>query len=167
MVSYCLTNKNFVLLLHLMKTAKSLNFNSIGNFTLIWESVTSLGNWHLSKVVFRKRTFTKILKIGTNETQTRMRRRRSRNRLHFFLFFMWTTFCATFFKCWGVHQQPAKLQLKWTLCTKIKPFQQLQGSHLWVQRSFELQRVRPWWLSWWEYGSTFVRTLLHKEKENA
>ena len=65
-------------------------------------------------------------------------------------------FAFNFFQCWSVHQQSSNLQLWRIVCSQILHFQQLQGSHFWIQRSFALPGVRLWRVSWWKYGSAFV-----------
>ena len=66
-------------------------------------------------------------------------------------------FALNFFECWDVHQQPANLHFKWTLCAQVLLFQQLQESHLWVQRSLTLLGVLLWRISRWHYSSAFFR----------
>ena len=44
-------------------------------------------------------------------------------KLQFFLFLMQTNFALKFFQGLGVHQQPANVQIRWTLCQQVLPFQ--------------------------------------------
>ena len=41
-----------------------------------------------------------------------------------------THFALNFFQCSCVHQQSAKLQIKWTLCAQVLHFHYFQGTHL-------------------------------------
>ena len=74
-------------------------------------------------------------------------------------------FALNFFQCWSVRQQSANLKLHCFVCAQILHFQQLQGSHLWIQGSFALRGVRLWSISWWNYGSAFVWTSFTRRRK--
>ena len=48
----------------------------------------------------------------------------------------------------------SQLKLEWILCAQISQFEQLERSHLWVQRSFTLRSVWLWRISQRNYGQT-------------
>ena len=140
-------NEKFILLPHSMKTAQCLNFKLIGAFPLIWDRHNWLWNWNLSWNLVTKHTVLERYKKEHKEELEEVSkpgnagRGRGRGGSSSFCYSCEQRFAFNSFQCWGVHQQSANLQFKWTLCTQVLHFQQLEGSHVWIQGCFALWRL--------------------------